>query len=152
MAGESSRWKRGGPSPNPSGRCKAAVYVSKLVREATDDGRELVKTITSIARGEISTMSSERSRTWALEWLADRAFGRPVQSLELSLGEAPRRPSFDGFTIEELEILAKLDRPIEEREADERERKALHTVPALASVALRNPDDNPNDKDGNAAT
>jgi hypothetical protein len=34
----------------------------------------------------------------------------------------------------------------------EQARKALHTVPTLASVPLRNPDDNPNDKDGNAAT
>jgi hypothetical protein len=147
VAGEATRWKPGA-SGNPSGRTKAATHVAKLVREATRDGAEIVETVLAIARGTVATMASERSRTWALEWLADRAFGRPAQSLELSLGEAPRRPSFDGFTIEELEILAKLDRPLEEREADERERKALHTVPTLASVPLRNP----NDKDGNAAT
>jgi hypothetical protein len=124
------------------------VHVAKLVREATDDGRELVTTIAAISRGEIPTMASERSRTWALEWLADRVFGRAAQSIDLTFGDdMPRkRLNYERLTLEEAEILvvlmAKLGQPSDEL-------KALRAAP-LAIVPF--PDDDPNDKDGNAAT
>lgn len=123
MAGEATRWKRGGPSPNPGGRTKAAVHVAKLVREATDDGRELVTAIVAISRGLVPSMASERSRTWALEWLADRVFGRAAMSVELSFGDdaPPKRRNYDALTMLELEqlteLMGKLEQPSDELKA-----------------------------------
>jgi hypothetical protein len=122
MAGEATRWQRG-RSGNPGGRTKAAAHVAKLVREATDDGRELVKTIAAISRGEIPTMASERSQTWALEWLADRVFGRAAMSVELSFGDdaPPKRRNYDRLTLQELEqlteLMGKLEQPSDELKA-----------------------------------
>jgi hypothetical protein len=85
------RWVRGGPSPNPGGRPKSATLVARAVAEKTDGGREIVDRVLAIARGEDATISSERSRTWALEWLADRVWGKPISSIEL-VGNAPQVP------------------------------------------------------------
>jgi hypothetical protein len=107
-----TRW-RAGTSGNPGGRTKASVEVAKLVRAATKDGAELVDLVLAIARGTHETIKSERSRTWALEWLADRAFGRPVQSIELQMPEAARPLNFAVLSDAELEaievIYAKLE-------------------------------------------
>jgi hypothetical protein len=42
------------------------------VGESTRNGAEIVKTVYTIARGTHAEIKSERSRTWALEWLCER--------------------------------------------------------------------------------
>jgi len=46
------------------------------------------KKVLAIARHEDPKITSERSVTWALEWLADRLWGRPVASIELTAPDA----------------------------------------------------------------
>lgn len=89
----SSRWVKGGPSPNPGGRPKSAAIVAKAIAEKTNGGAEIVERVLAIARGEDTEIRSERSRTWALEFLADRVWGRPAMSLELTAPDGQRRSS-----------------------------------------------------------
>ncbi|HEX7838825.1 MAG TPA: hypothetical protein VF469_15215, partial [Kofleriaceae bacterium] len=53
------------------------------MRKATRDGEELVEAVLKIARGLDGKMQSERSKAWALDFLADRLWGKPAQSIEL---------------------------------------------------------------------
>lgn len=103
-------WERG-RSGNPSGRPRSASLVARAVADRTGGGAEIVERILAIARGEDKTIASERSRTWAWEWLGDRLWGRPAQSLELTSPDEPRaaRVRFDdsALTTDELrEIVA----------------------------------------------
>ncbi len=66
-----------GQSGNPGGRPRG---LAALVREQTNDGKELVDLMLSILRGELVIDGNEpthRERMAAAEWLADRGFGKP---------------------------------------------------------------------------
>lgn len=69
---------RPGQSGNPGGRKKS---LAGLVRERTGDGVEIVEYVVSVLR---SKKMEPRLRLQAAEWLADRGFGRPTQSHEIS--------------------------------------------------------------------
>ncbi|MDA0597590.1 MAG: hypothetical protein O2974_11435 [Chloroflexi bacterium] len=62
-----------GISGNPGGR---PVGLSGLIREATDEGTELVDFMLGLFRGEHG--EDMRTRADAATWLADRGFGKPT--------------------------------------------------------------------------
>ena len=62
-----------GVSGNPGGRPTSGL--ATMIRDATEDGAELVTFMMSIFRGEQS--DDIRIRADAATWLADRAFGKP---------------------------------------------------------------------------
>lgn len=78
-----------GVSGNPGGR---PVGLSGLIREATDEGSELVKFMLALFRGEHG--ADLRTRAEAATWLADRGFGKPTQSSANGDG-CPRCAAFD---------------------------------------------------------
>lgn len=69
------------PGHTPTGgRPKGFAGVSKLIMDSTRDGAELVEFALAVLR---DTGSELRDRMAALNWLADRGLGKPLQSLEL---------------------------------------------------------------------
>jgi hypothetical protein len=65
-----------GQSGNPGGRPKG---LASLVQSATRDGADLVSIMTRIATGKLLVNKrppSHRDRIAAIEWLADRGFGK----------------------------------------------------------------------------
>ena len=77
-----------GQSGNPSGRPKGFNH---LIRDETDDGKELVLLAIKIMRGKMSVRGfggmkfrpSVRERLEALKWLADRGWGKAVESIDV---------------------------------------------------------------------
>lgn len=67
-----------GNRANPGGRPKG---LAALIRQRTGDGAELVEFALKILR---SRSQDARLRLQAMEWLADRGFGRAVQSHEVT--------------------------------------------------------------------
>lgn len=99
-SGDSAGKQRGKPfekgrSGNPGGRPKS---FASLIRERTDDGRELVEFFLALKNGKIIThehgepfvdaIASEKvetkDRTDAAKWLADRGWGKAQESVEVS--------------------------------------------------------------------
>lgn len=69
---------RPGQSGNPGGRPKG---LAALIRQQTGDGAELVGFALKVLR---SSRQDPRLRLQACEWLADRGFGKAVQSHEVT--------------------------------------------------------------------
>jgi hypothetical protein len=67
-----------GNRANPGGRPKS---FGALVRQQTADGAELVTIALEIVRARRKPL---KYRLQALEWLADRGWGKPVQSHEVT--------------------------------------------------------------------
>jgi hypothetical protein len=111
MGKEATQFKPG-QSGNLSGRPKGAAHLAKLIRDATEQGAELVRRILAVARGEDEKLGDPQSVRWAHDWLADRAFGRPQQSIEVTTGDGPPVVDYSVLTTEEAEwyerITAKL--------------------------------------------
>jgi DNA-binding MarR family transcriptional regulator len=86
---------RPGETGNPGGRSMSLVNLAWEARRATDGGRELIKLQLSIARGEeIPVPGRARGqrptldqRQQAIEWLANRGWGKAKEYIELT-GEA----------------------------------------------------------------
>src|SRR5262245_3983978 len=68
-----------GQSGNPGGRPKG---YSLYIRQQTRDGKELVDYALAVLRGEHG--DDVKLRLDAATWLADRGFGRPIQTTEVS--------------------------------------------------------------------
>lgn len=75
--GVSGRFLPGRPSPNPGGRPKG---LAALVRAETKDGAELVAYMLAVLR---APKQPTALRLLAAQWLADRGFGKAVQTVEL---------------------------------------------------------------------
>lgn len=89
-------WKPG-QSGNPGGRPKG---LASLVREETKDGKELVEVMLKIVRGELTSTETyldkkgqphevvhepaPRDKIEAVKWLADRGFGKVMESIEVT--------------------------------------------------------------------
>lgn len=94
-----------GVSGNPGGRPKG---LHRRVRKAVgDDGEKLVEFMVSVLDDE---GASRRDRMQACEWLADRGWGRAVQSVEQRIEQTPagERPLSE-LSDAELRSLAGLD-------------------------------------------
>lgn len=88
---------KAGISGNPGGRPKGLM---QWVREQTKDGKELVRIMLEIARGQLvieetylDSKGKEKTlekaprhqdRISAIEWLADRGFGKAVTQIEVT--------------------------------------------------------------------
>lgn len=76
-----------GQSGNPGGRPKGKG-LADFIRKETKDGRELAQLMLSLVRnskeGEWQGRIPVDVRMKAADWLADRGFGKPVQSTEVS--------------------------------------------------------------------
>ena len=70
-----------GTSGNPNGRPKGGAGLASLVREQTKDGAELVEFMLRVMRSKRHPL---RYRLEAIQWLADRGFGKALQQMELS--------------------------------------------------------------------
>lgn len=81
-----------GVSGNPGGRPRGFVHA---IREATNDGDELVQFMLSVLRGEVAG-TRLRDRVEAATWLADRGFGRPAPA------ESPGRAEDERISLETL--------------------------------------------------
>ena len=89
-----------GVSGNPGGRPKG---LARTVRELVGEDGVLV------AEFMVSVMGDERARTRdrleAGKWLADRAFGRSVQALDVDVGLRPREMDLTKLSDDELKTL-----------------------------------------------
>jgi hypothetical protein len=72
-----------GKSGNPGGRPKGFVAA---IREATDDGLELVSLMLQVLRGELPGVRL-RDRLEAASWLADRGFGKPTVAVDVTASD-----------------------------------------------------------------
>ncbi len=81
-----------GVSGNPGGRPQG---LAAQIRKATHDGRTIREFMVAVAQGEKIDGRKPRlaDRMDANKWLADRGWGKPVQSMEhLGLGGIPKEP------------------------------------------------------------
>lgn len=101
--GGATRWKPG-VSPNPSGKGKGFAALCKAIRAETGQGKELMDFALRVFRGEPDEKSGKipahDDRWKALEWLADRAFGKAVTPIDLSVvDEVQDADDFDPASI-----------------------------------------------------
>ena len=102
-------WKAG-KSGNPSGRPKGAKGLAKLIQKETKDGKELVEAMRLIAQGKKykRRTPSLRDIIEALKWLADRGYGKALQSIEVSGGDDPVKFDLTVLNDKELNNLTRL--------------------------------------------
>lgn len=94
-----------GVSGNPGGRSKAYRELARYIREKTEDGKKLADVAFDIA---MNAESEPRVRLLAIDFLADRGIGKPVQAVDL-------RVDGEGQTAEATIDWAAV--PLEKREA-----------------------------------
>ena len=78
-------WKPG-QSGNPSGRPKSALGIARAIRKQTGDGAELVAFYLEVFRDEDEPVIL---RMKAAEWLADRGWGKAMQSIDVAVQAMP---------------------------------------------------------------
>lgn len=89
--GKATQFKPG-VSGNPSGGPKNPFPA--LIREATENGGEIVRRVLKIMR----ETQSDKTRMWAIEWLRDTGWCKPVQGVRGSDedgNDAPLRIVFE---------------------------------------------------------
>lgn len=99
-----------GQSGNPSGKPRGISGLSQLVKAATRDGLDLVEFHLSVFRGTVPRvgitgrprLATKPQQLQAAEWLADRGFGRSVQTTDLNV---------TGFEGVDLRLLGTGERP-----------------------------------------
>ena len=119
-----SPWQPG-QSGNPSGRPKGTRDLAGYVLEATDDGKELVDALLSLARGIMPIVPvQEGSRPRkdqqvrpadqlkAIEMLLDRGFGRSPQQLDVAHSVTDR--PLEHLSDETLQLLVEYGQQLEE--------------------------------------
>ena len=105
---------RKGQSGNPAGRPKGFAGLAKMIREQTNDGEELMTFALEVFRGTHGGGGVEFSDRWAaLQWLADRGFGKAAQFIEL---HSEHETTLDGVDLAGLsaERLAELTAILDE--------------------------------------
>ncbi len=76
-------FKKGAPSPNPTGRPKQARGLAQMLREQSNDGQMIADALLEIINNK-KTKASDRLAAMTL-WLS-YAYGKPVTSVEISGG------------------------------------------------------------------
>jgi len=113
-----------GVSGNPGGRSSAAAELARRIRTALPGGDELIEFALAVLRGGW-TQEQERdgrkpvpvdakSRMYALEWLAERGWGKPKQEIVLSgdvSGEAFVIPNVKDLPLDKLREMAAGESP-----------------------------------------
>lgn len=107
-----------GKSANPGGGPRGIAVLREMIAKKTGDGKEIVEFMVTVMRGflpkekpqgdsefldipglpepepEVLESADPKLRFAAAEWLGDRYFGRPKQTVELQPGPSePQRPS-----------------------------------------------------------
>lgn len=83
-------------SGNPGGRPKG---FAAQVREATNEGEELIRTALGIMRNR---RAAARDRLRAVVFLADRGWGRPPEQLDVEMRHDLAPAVFDDWPAEKL--------------------------------------------------
>jgi hypothetical protein len=131
-------WKAG-QSGNLAGRSLSLVNLAWEARRATDGGRELIRLQVAIARGEEIPIPGRArgqrptidQRQQAIEWLANRAFGKAKEIIEIAGEPSP---------AQRLELLRRLTEG-ERRELRGLLQRALN--PGPSAPASDTPDEVP---------
>lgn len=98
-----------GQSGNPGGASKGFKGMAAYIRKKTRDGEELADFALGVFRNE-GNAYKHVDRWAALQWLADRGFGKAVNTLiEIAGGDSSDVPNFDGVDKAKL---AELDKAI----------------------------------------
>lgn len=100
MGGVTGRGFVPGRSGNPSGRPKG---LARRVRELVgDDGQAIAAFMCDVMHDERARMAD---RIEAGRWLADRGFGRSVQSFDVAVNQVTMEDLFRGISTEDLDAL-----------------------------------------------
>lgn len=118
---------RRGVSGNPSGRPQNKGLAA-MIREKTEDGAAVVRVLVDVLEGR-EPRAKVADRIEAARLLMDRAWGRPLQAMELS---GP-----DGGPIQSLNVMANVDTDTLHRLVELRDQ-----VLALQAQQLPTPDGN----------
>lgn len=95
-----------GCTPNPSGRPKGFKGMAAYIRKKTRSGEELADFAIEVFKNEEATYT--HAQRWdAMRWLADRGFGKAVQTqIEISAdGEEDNLPDFSDVDPDKLQQL-----------------------------------------------
>lgn len=103
-------WKKG-QSGNPSGKPKGAKEFAVRIREATNNGEDLIAKALEIMNNPKERASDQLS---ALKWLANYAFGKPLETVDLT-SDGKSKFNWDNLTKAEIKVVydavQKLTRP-----------------------------------------
>lgn len=116
-----------GHSGNPGGVPKSVKAIRDLIGALTNNGEELVELAVSAMRGEEDGLSRE----YAHQWLSDRYYGKPKQSLDVSIGITP----------DQAAAIAALKLSPHERRQKIEELRARAARPELTAGVIVIPDD-----------
>lgn len=104
-----------GQSGNPGGRPKGLAAAARGA--VGDDGRDLVAFFSAVMRGDRKALGERRpvalrERVQAATWLADRAYGKAVQVVEIP--EDPRQEQVEAIRQEVIAMPPELKRALGE--------------------------------------
>jgi hypothetical protein len=137
-----------GQSGNPGGRSRYAAELTRLSRERTNNGADLVDLFVAILRGDAIRTGRVRrrpnlhERMTAAMWLADRGWGRAKEMVEILDEHSPdeRRALVRVMTAEERTQLRTL---LEAAEARLARPFVDGTIQPVVETAQDEPDDPP---------
>jgi hypothetical protein len=92
-----------GQSGNPKGRASAGAKFARVIRSRTNDGQALLEFALEVMEGKHGAELSDRID--ALKWLADRGWGKAVETVVLE-DESQREVQPDAIATEQLEAVA----------------------------------------------
>jgi hypothetical protein len=92
----------------PQSKLGMRQSLAHYIRDNTRQGEELVDLVLEVMRGEFKGKKNSKVqanptlRMAAVDWLADRGWGRPQQHIEIDVGENATRAALQEYTIEQL--------------------------------------------------